>query len=157
MVPVSEAISQWKWNFYNENGNSLSYFGIIGAASRGTWASCEMLWRLRWKYFVSLGAILYSIGLLTSPITQQMIAYPLRNVSVTGEASLPLSRVYSLSDLEIQVSTVSALVQQASNFTKPFDALCSTGHCTFERYNSIAICSQAKDITKHLSFDTIKN
>lgn len=50
MIPVAEAMSQWKWNMYGTNraGWPMNDFNMIEQASRGTLGSLRLLLRYRW-------------------------------------------------------------------------------------------------------------
>ncbi|KAH8885648.1 hypothetical protein GQ53DRAFT_750986 [Thozetella sp. PMI_491] len=45
MLPVTRAISQWKWNIYQStpHGEPLAHFQILDSASRGVWGSLGLL------------------------------------------------------------------------------------------------------------------
>ncbi|KAH8881118.1 hypothetical protein GQ53DRAFT_610158, partial [Thozetella sp. PMI_491] len=149
--PVSEAMSQWKWNLFKGGERSLAYFGIIGEASRGTWGSYKLLRHLKLTHFVSLGALFFSLGLFTSPITQQMIVYPLRTIPVTGEASVPIAHSFAPTNLQMEIEVMKSLVQKSQQPVSPLNAACATGNCTFQNYTSLSICSQVVDLTNELS------
>ena len=54
MVPISEALSQWKWNLLvvdetKGQSRSLSTFGTLDSASRGIWGSWMVLRDFKWR------------------------------------------------------------------------------------------------------------
>jgi hypothetical protein len=53
MLPLGEAISQWKWNWYSDD-RQLSDFQLFDSASRGAWGSILLLLRLKHRYFLTL-------------------------------------------------------------------------------------------------------
>ena len=55
MVPISEALSQWKWNLLvvdesKGQSRSLSIFGTLDSASRGIWGSWLILRDFKWRF-----------------------------------------------------------------------------------------------------------
>jgi len=48
MLPIAEAISQCKWNWFHSD-RPLADFETFDEASRGFWGSVALLSRLRWK------------------------------------------------------------------------------------------------------------
>jgi hypothetical protein len=49
MVPIAEALSQWKWNIYAGSSRPLFDFQILDVASRGSWGSSMLIWHFKWK------------------------------------------------------------------------------------------------------------
>jgi len=51
MIPISEALSQWKWNIYASGlpSRPLADFQVLDAASRGVWGSWMLFRNFRWK------------------------------------------------------------------------------------------------------------
>jgi len=56
MIPVTEALSQWKWNIFVSDRKTshtpsrpLSHFQILNSASRGTWGSWKLFLSFKWK------------------------------------------------------------------------------------------------------------
>jgi len=48
MLPIAEAISQCKWNWFRTD-RPLSDFETFDEASRGFWGSLALLFRVRWR------------------------------------------------------------------------------------------------------------
>lgn len=44
VVPVAEALAQWKWMHFSKGYKALSDFGLLDDASRGTRGSLLLLW-----------------------------------------------------------------------------------------------------------------
>ncbi|RYP47356.1 hypothetical protein DL768_006567 [Monosporascus sp. mg162] len=158
MFPVSVAISQAQWTWFFKD-RPLYDFHLIDQASRSLWGSLVLLWRIRvFRHPVALGATLTLLGVLTSPITQLAITYPVRDVpDLSAEASTPAIRSLRQGD-NIQDGTPKALLlgslPDVSNFTLPAEpvagASCATGNCTFGSYHSLGVCVRTANITSHL-------
>jgi hypothetical protein len=71
MLPIAEAISQCKWNWFRQD-RPLSDFETFDEASRGFWGSVTLLFRVRWRY----GSLycLFRVRSLTAIGTLQVLA-----------------------------------------------------------------------------------
>lgn len=85
MFPDSVAISQTSWSWFSHS-RPLYDFHLIDQASKGPLGSAQLAFRMRHKHFITLGALLSIVSVITSPITQLAISYPLRTVVGTEEA-----------------------------------------------------------------------
>ncbi|KXH63685.1 hypothetical protein CSAL01_02406 [Colletotrichum salicis] len=98
------------------------------------------------------------ISAITSPITQLAIKYPVRDsVAPREEAKAPALRNMTSEDDHMNIGSRHALIlatlSDTSNFKEPIaptGAFCSTGNCTFERYQSLGVCVKTANITEHL-------
>ncbi|KAK4169790.1 hypothetical protein QBC43DRAFT_198702 [Cladorrhinum sp. PSN259] len=159
MVPVSTAISQAQWSWFSQP-RPLHHFQLMDQASRGPVGSAKLALRVRHKHFITLGAVLSIISVLTSPITQLAINYPDRNVADGGELTAHVSALRGLSHLTDNVAfAANSAIQMASlpstavgtyNPMIPLGAVCPTGNCTFSRYNTLGVCMQKVSVTQHL-------
>ncbi|GAW14077.1 hypothetical protein ANO14919_034690 [Xylariales sp. No.14919] len=164
MFPVPKAISQIQWAWFRRE-RPLYDIHVFDQASRGVMGSLVLLWRIRFRHFVVLGAVLMSLSFLTSPITQLAISYPMRDVlAITGEAKAPAIRTINAPKDRLDIATRKAMlistVEDGTNFLRPIEplgTLCSTGNCTFEPYQSLGICMRRANITSHLQIQEFNN
>jgi len=49
LIPVTEAVSQWKWNYFMTE-QPLSDFEVFDDASRGAWGSVLLLRRFSFRF-----------------------------------------------------------------------------------------------------------
>lgn len=100
MFPVSVAISQTSWSWFSHS-RPLYDLHLIDQASKGPLGSAQLAFRMRHKHFITLGALLSIVSVITSPFTQLAISYPLRTVVGTEEAlvSALVSALRSLNHL----------------------------------------------------------
>lgn len=159
MLPVSIAISQAQWGWFLRE-RPLYDFHIFDQASRGTWGSLVLLWRIRCRHFVALGALLMICSTLTSPVTQLAIKYPMRDVAATGGASSWAVRTISSPRDQIETATRKAVsmatLADSTEFLEPISplgAFCSTGNCTFDRFESLGVCMKMANISSLLRIE----
>lgn len=91
---------------------------------------------------------------MTSPLTQQAIDYPTRPV-IYGTASVGATRHWTPLEIADERMPVDASLNQAlhasTNSTpSPMDADCPTARCTFEPYESLAMCAKVADVSSYL-------
>ncbi|KAK4171881.1 hypothetical protein QBC36DRAFT_304935 [Triangularia setosa] len=157
MVPVSIAISQAQWTWFLDE-RPLYDFHILDQASRGPWGSFVLLFRLRRKHIVVIGAVLTIMSVVTSPITQLAINYPVREVVAAELAEIPAVRTIMSPRDEVTFATRTAMLEAVSPDGKssrstrmaPTGALCPTGNCTFDIFHSLGVCVEMVDISSHL-------
>lgn len=89
LVPVTECISQLKWNHF-ENPKRLSQLQVFDDASRGPWGALILLLKARMTSMASLGALITIIALAFEPFAQQVVEFPSRKTvlgNLTGSVA----------------------------------------------------------------------
>ncbi|KAK4194652.1 hypothetical protein QBC40DRAFT_318830 [Triangularia verruculosa] len=109
MFPVSIAISQTQWSWFAQ-GKPLYDFHLLDQASRGPLGSAKLALRIRHNHFITLGALLTIFSVLTSPITQLAIDYPVREVVDSEDALVPALRTLNYSTDDPVFAANSAIV-----------------------------------------------
>ncbi|KAF0329930.1 hypothetical protein GQ607_002697 [Colletotrichum asianum] len=167
IVPVSTAISQTQWTWLNRGHPKPLYdLYIFDQASRGALGSLLLLWKIRSRDLVLLGALLMFISGITSPVTQLAVNYPVRSAAVSeAEQEAFLSSISCLNGSTDFVYTgthkaiLSATFLDSTFFEKPIlyttaaagrEAVCSTGNCTFPPYLSLGVCMELANISSFL-------
>lgn len=116
------------------------------------------------SHFVSFAAILSTLSLFTSPITQQMITYSTRSTPGTtpgspeARAELTYARNVHYTDTIpdwIRRSVLTTLGSRADSPVQPLEATCTTTKCTFPRYTTLSVCMKMADISSHLTVTKI--
>jgi hypothetical protein len=102
VIPVTEALSQLKWNWFVTGQRPVRDLHVIDQATRYPWASLEMLTRMRgriWPLGFMASAVLVT-GIVTSFVTQSAIGYSTRlvgtaqdNVTTSYSRSYPPAKV----------------------------------------------------------------
>ncbi|PPJ56237.1 hypothetical protein CBER1_06383 [Cercospora berteroae] len=112
ILPISEAISQLKWQwFWNlDRPRPISDFQIYDSASRGPWGSLCLLARPRLAHLSSLGAILTVVALAIEPFFQLVPSYPVRMMPTgRGLATVPVASLFTQIERDpIDFNTVTA-------------------------------------------------
>ncbi|KUJ07908.1 uncharacterized protein LY89DRAFT_725615 [Mollisia scopiformis] len=158
MLSVAEAISQWKWNMLKNKERPLTDFLAVDSASRGMWGSFWIMGRFRMNHVAILGAVISLLGMATSPVTQQMIAYPLRLAQVEGIATVPTSSHFEDNNgFNVWHAIFAGVISTFDDPILPVSPVCSTPDCTFPQYKSIGMCAKAVNITSLLNVEVIPN
>ncbi|KAK0718033.1 hypothetical protein B0T26DRAFT_644845 [Lasiosphaeria miniovina] len=158
MVPVAECLSQWKWNWFQRE-RPLIDFQTFDSASRGVMGSVLLMRLLRWNHLAVVGALVSVLGIVTSPMTQLLIQYPMRLVPAPspGGASVPVvqhyrSRVGLIGSWSIDIANyvTGGLVHSAGSRIDEAVPTCPSGTCQWGQFQSFGICSRTANITDRL-------
>jgi hypothetical protein len=76
VLPVSEAIGQLKWSWFQQNSKQMWDFEIFDNASRGPWGSLLLLIRTKGKVLAALGAMITLCMMALDPFFQQVVDFP---------------------------------------------------------------------------------
>ena len=75
MVPVGEALAQWKWLWFSKKARPLSDFDSIDDASRGSRGAMLLLWETKGWSLTAIGAWIAILSLATEPFIQQLVTF----------------------------------------------------------------------------------
>lgn len=164
ILPISEAIGQLKWSwFQGNNSKEMLDFEIFDKASRGAWGSFLLLFGTKGRSLAALGAILTPLLLATDIFFQQVTEYPdrwaLENFNSTIASIVRYKPAYIpefyLGWEESQYDTNTMLTVQkflygngtqsvqSGNATRPDIPLsCPASNCTWPEYDTFAVCGQ---------------
>jgi hypothetical protein len=76
ILPVSEALGQLKWSWFQQNSKQMWDFEIFDNASRGPWGSLLLLMRTKGKALAALGAMITLCMMALDPFFQQVVSFP---------------------------------------------------------------------------------
>lgn len=76
ILPVSEALGQLKWSWFQQNSKQMWDFEIFDNASRGPWGSFLLLIRTKGKALAALGAMITLCLMALDPFFQQVVDFP---------------------------------------------------------------------------------
>jgi hypothetical protein len=164
---VQECISQLKWLWYSGASRPLGDVETYDRASRGLTGSVELLWKLRLTPTASFGALLTVAHLAIAPLAQQsLLSLSVSVVEPGGKATIPTTMDWTEAVQQTQTfempygydsispgmkgAILNGLFASANvtiNNTLP---ICTTGNCTFPKYQSLALCVSSADVTPHL-------
>ncbi|KAJ5637181.1 hypothetical protein N7490_007060 [Penicillium lividum] len=165
LVPISTCLGQFKWKPNWNKGpeqtpTQLYNFQMLDNASRGPWGSLEVLWRMPWSLPMA-GALLTILSLALDPFSQQILAFPPRQViALNKTASIQRAQEYvpwwvnSTNDLNTDFRLNQpdpmlqiALAQGLAQINNPLLPTCSTANCTFPDFTTLGFCSKCVDVT----------
>ncbi|KAK8110259.1 uncharacterized protein PG998_006716 [Apiospora kogelbergensis] len=163
LVPVSNAIGQSKWSWIQKDRRKLEDIAIYDDASRGPWGSLVFLQRKGFRGPVAFGALITIFTLPIAPLVQQTTAVvlekrPVENAFATLHGlnwwAEGLRTEYGIPRIkDNMVMAINRGLFFDGNFSDPFslNALrprpqCQTGNCSFDVFESLAICSECRDI-----------
>jgi hypothetical protein len=89
ILPVSEALGQLKWSWFQQNSKQMWDFEIFDNASRGPWGSLLLLIRTKGKALAALGAMIMLCMLALDPFFQQVVAFPDRWSLANTTSAIP--------------------------------------------------------------------
>ncbi|KAJ8113487.1 hypothetical protein OPT61_g4396 [Boeremia exigua] len=92
IIPVTEALGQLKWNWFNDSSKAMWDFEIFDKATRGPWGAAVLLYRTKGRSLAALGALLVVLVLAIDAFLQQLINMPDRWALQVGGIAGDLSR-----------------------------------------------------------------
>ncbi|KNG44807.1 hypothetical protein DDE82_001491 [Stemphylium lycopersici] len=173
IIPVSEALGQLKWSWFQQNSKQMWDFEIFDNASRGPWGSFLLLIRTKGKALAALGAMITLCMMALDPFFQQVVDFPDRWALQESPSRIPMAKTYAPGLGKVFVEGVDMtsddidmfLVLQKfaygngtqpvpyGNGTRPDIPLsCPTSNCTWPEYETLGVCSQCADISSYLTF-----
>ncbi|KAJ5552318.1 hypothetical protein N7494_001696 [Penicillium frequentans] len=148
---VGECIGQLRWISFGRYSKPLSDVQAYDSASRGPWGSLIMLLKDKGYSLASLGALVTVLGLLFDPFVQQILTYPVREVTQNSSAASIQQSRYIIPDptLGSGMSTGFFDAANAGIWTDNFDLepKCPSGDCTWPLFQSVELCTKCQDVT----------
>ncbi|MCJ1360315.1 MAG: hypothetical protein MMC33_010320 [Icmadophila ericetorum] len=160
VATIAKSISQLKWLWFTEPKRLLADFGAFDDASRGPYGSLLLLFRLRFRHRVSLGALLTIFLLALQPFVQQAVQFPER-LEPAGNATISRGVVFYEVDTGPNHNNSWYLINtlKGSIYHGLYDTsislsevspMCPSGYCTLPQHTSLAICASMADVTPSL-------
>lgn len=113
ILPVSEALGQLKWSWFQGSSKTMWDFEIFDNASRGPWGSFLLLIRTKGRALAAIGALITLLALALDPFFQQVVDFPER-WSLNGTSSIPRVVQYKPSiGIQLKAGQQMALQDQA--------------------------------------------
>jgi hypothetical protein len=177
LLPVSEALGQLKWLWFQDRSKKMWDFEIFDNASRGPWGSFVLLFRTKGTTLAALGAAITIFSMALDPFFQQLVIYPPRLVinpalNSTIPRVINYSPPYDIStrdgiemmqmEQDMQAAALKYLYEPSAQplpfgkDVRPSIPLsCPTGNCTWPPYETLGVCSRCEDISDLLTYDCI--
>lgn len=106
MLPVSEAIGQLKWSWFQGRSKKMWDFELFDNASRGPWGSFMLLVRTKGTTLAALGAAITIFVMAMDPFFQQVVRYPQVTVLQPQNSSIPKVTRYNPNFTKIMKSGI---------------------------------------------------
>ncbi|KAF6818031.1 hypothetical protein CSOJ01_02168 [Colletotrichum sojae] len=166
VIPVAEGLSQAKWNWFRKKPRPLDDFDAFDKASRGPWGSVTLLFRTKGWLVGIFSAVLFVTSIATSTLTQSVVSYPSRNVSIAEEGrarAWKIDHYYQWSTNPIaearRMEPVTIAIAQAMytpvaanlSFREPE---CFATNCTWPRFSTLAMCYNMTDVSDLIKSDS---
>ncbi|KAF2720316.1 hypothetical protein K431DRAFT_321182 [Polychaeton citri CBS 116435] len=161
---LQSGISQLKWIRFKAGRAPLSDMEAFDEASRGVWGSMKLLVLARGGVFGSFGAILSILALALGPFAQQMATFRSHMVASADAAALvPRALNYTgylpgrsssngfVPILPMKSAVYAGLFAENNNPNAPLNVTCATGNCTYEPFETLAVCNSCIDMTPYLT------
>ncbi|KAI1674315.1 DUF3176 containing protein [Pyrenophora tritici-repentis] len=173
IIPVSEALGQLKWSWFQQNSKQMWDFEIFDNASRGPWGSFLLLIRTKGKALAALGAMITLCMMALDPFFQQVVDFPDRWALQPTSSKIPMTKNYDPGLGKVFIEGVEMVTDDKDMFlvvekfaygngtqpvpfgngTRPDIPLsCPTSNCTWTEYDTLGVCSQCEDISSYLTF-----
>ncbi|KAF2183985.1 hypothetical protein K469DRAFT_204504 [Zopfia rhizophila CBS 207.26] len=171
VLPISEALGQLKWSWFQGDSKKMWDFEIFDNASRGPWGSFLLLIHTKCKTLAALGAAVTLLSLALDPFFQQVVDFP-GCWTLQGNSSIPKVTRYEphygirfregeqvlQQDQDIQKAAEKFFYDNGTqpipfgNGTRPDIPLsCPTSNCTWPPYETLGICSACADVSQLLT------
>ncbi|KAL8944728.1 MAG: hypothetical protein Q9216_000297 [Gyalolechia sp. 2 TL-2023] len=153
---VSSAINQAKWLWYRQGSSRpLQDLQLFNDAGGGPWGAVQLI------HLAFLGAIVVVLVNFFDPFLQQALFYESRSVPSDNVPTIVRSQVYaarseeglplpSLVDLSMKAAVYNGVFNIQNNADNGVSHTCSTGHCSWQNFSSLAVCSRCVNITSSL-------
>ncbi|KAF2456143.1 hypothetical protein BDY21DRAFT_269656, partial [Lineolata rhizophorae] len=173
--PTSQALGQLKWSWFRKKSKKMWDFEIFDDASRGPWGSVMLIILTKGKALAAGGALIVILSLGLESFFQQVLSVEDHWVPHSF-GTVARSVQYNPKSPEIKTEGVTNLFQNrdiesialpffTDNGTHPLPfgngtapeipLVCPTNNCTWEPYNSLAVCSSCEDVSQYLHFGCI--
>ncbi|PGG96231.1 hypothetical protein AJ79_09667 [Helicocarpus griseus UAMH5409] len=158
VVPLAEGISQLKWSWFNKPSR-LYDLALLDAASRGPLGAGKVIFQFAPCHLMSLGCLAIMIATVIGPFAQQVVGIKTGSVStLENTSSIPICDSTTYNDIvpgrgpglnRVPVSTMAAIYNgiYENQINSSVAPKCSSGNCTFPKYQSLGVCSQCADLT----------
>ncbi|KAI1074380.1 hypothetical protein F5B20DRAFT_596088 [Whalleya microplaca] len=169
---ISSCISQGKWAWFRKRSGPLSRFATFDKASRGPLGCVSLIWGLKSRYWLSLGAWVTLALLAMDPVLQSVITYDGR-LDTTGKSDSTIARATGLDigdwtpentiidsvdpqhvlryyhtypDIGISTTSIFGFVNTSTTSpSQPPLISCRTGNCTWPMYSSFEHITRTQD------------
>ncbi|CAH0028114.1 unnamed protein product [Clonostachys rhizophaga] len=152
IIPLAEAISQLKWNWFASHPRPLHDMYHFDQASRGPWGSFLLLIKARGRFisFAWVAALVFLSGLFTTFLTQSTITYKKDCASDFDDFQVQANQIgYGMARSAYQAAIYT--VNESWPVPQPN---CSEVKCNWSSYSSLGMCASITNVTDQLNMTT---
>ncbi|KUI58971.1 hypothetical protein VP1G_06274 [Cytospora mali] len=161
-VPLSSGLGQLKWERVKTGYAPLTDLEVLDDASRGALGALNLLRKMRGGVTGSFGAIAVIVALFVSPFAQQIATYRTlsKETDIGATNFRALNFTMALPGLDDSMPFVPVLPIKAAVYNglfmennRPWTNLpvnCQTGNCTWEPFDTLAVCNECVDMTPYM-------
>ncbi|KAF2456140.1 hypothetical protein BDY21DRAFT_56718 [Lineolata rhizophorae] len=171
---TSESLGQLKWGWFGgSRSRRIGDFELFDNASRGPWGSVLLVALTKGRSIATIGAIITVLSLGLETFIQQVVSVENRTVlqeygSIARTSFYQRTPVYR-QETEFNGTRIMYMNQEMDAILEPFffgpgidpvtfgngtkadmPMFCPTSSCTWEGYESLAVCSTCEDVSEFL-------
>lgn len=177
LLPVSEALGQLKWLWFQGSSKKMWDFELFDNASRGPWGSFLLLVRTKGTSLAALGAAITIFAMALDPFFQQIVEYPPRmaldsafnstiprvvkyqpsydSATRAGAEMLQMERDLQAEAQKYLYENVTESLPFGKDVRPDIPLSCPTSNCTWPEYETFGVCSACEDISDLLTYDCL--
>ncbi|KAG9250707.1 uncharacterized protein F5Z01DRAFT_693670 [Emericellopsis atlantica] len=171
VLPISEGLSQLKWNSFSRAERPLADLYAFDQASRGPMGSLQLLLTTRGRHLTcarllginTLAAAILLSGLATSPLTQAAIAleppaYKVVQGAIAKRAVASGVGNSTTMDMLRQIGRQTMLMPELDRRDRIIGQLepqCPAASCQWDPFESLAVCATTRNISSALLIQTM--
>ncbi|KAK5125245.1 hypothetical protein LTR85_000921 [Meristemomyces frigidus] len=163
LLPVTEALSQLKWTYFQQQPHRVIDFQRFDDAGRGPLGALKLLWVVKVQAVVaSCGAIIMILALATEPFTQQILSYPSIATNATnGTATIGATRIFDAGVFDDESDDLRSFAHSMPNamlqglYASSLDTEynCPGGTCYWPLFDTLGICNSCRNVTQELELE----
>ncbi|TLS28593.1 hypothetical protein PpBr36_00847, partial [Pyricularia pennisetigena] len=160
IFPVAQGLSQLKWNWFATKDRSLADFQAFEDAITGPVGAVKLLIATKGRVLNLVLVVILLLGLVTSAMTQMIIAYPTRLANRSAVPQVFRAEAYpSNNNQATSVPELDRRQKQSiqNGIYNPVDEpiinlapVCRSKECEVQKFSSLAVCSRTEDISNRL-------
>ncbi|KAI6462311.1 hypothetical protein MCOR17_005979 [Pyricularia oryzae] len=160
IFPLVQALSQLRWNWFVREDRSLADFQAFEDARTGPFGAVRLLIATKGRFLNIVLVIIMLLGLITSAMTQMIIAYPTRLANSSEVPQVFRTEAYpnnnnqatSAPDLDRRQkqSIQNGIYNPAEVPIAHLPPVCGSKECETQKFSSLAVCTRTEDISSRL-------
>lgn len=154
LLAVAGAISQLKWCWFTSKSRDLGDIQEFDDASRGPWGSLTLLFSAHFRSLASLGALITLLTLAYDPFVQQVLKYPVREISQASDDVSTGQALVFFPDVNTPAfgnALHAGIWSDEAAFVR--DPSCPSGNCNWPIFKSVGWCTKCENVTTRIEVD----